>query len=160
MDGVNFIIQLRRRYGVCMLPPHGFHGPRGSGRHFIDLFREDPNVNANSVWVPWALLSALAGALVATLTKVGLRQIDPDVAVAVQAAIVVSVSWIALAADGHWRQLVQAGPRTWLCLIAAGIVTSASYVCLFRAVKLGNISRVVPVDRLSLVFAMIFGAIF
>ena len=54
-----------------MLPPHGFHGPRGSGRHFIDLFREDPNVNANSVWVPWALLSALAGALFAWLWRGG-----------------------------------------------------------------------------------------
>jgi len=117
-------------------------------------------VNANSAWIPWALLSAFAGAVLATLTKVGLKHVAPDVGLAVQAVVVVVASWIALAVTGHSYQLAELDRQAWACLLLAGAVTSASYLFLFQAVKLGDVSHVIPLDRLSLLFAIILGVVF
>jgi len=116
-------------------------------------------VDANFGWIGWALLAALAGAVLATLTKACMKQIDPEVALAVQSVLVVLISWSVLTLEGKQRQLGAMDRWGWLCLVLAGFVTSASYLCLFRAVKLGKVSQVVPVDRLSLVFAMVLGAV-
>ena len=117
-------------------------------------------MNTNVAWVPFALLSALAGAVLATLTKVGLKNVAPDVGVAVQAVVVLVVSWGVLTASGDWKQLANLDRQAWICLLMAGVVTSASYILLFQAVKLGNVSQVIPLDRLSLVFAIMLGVVF
>jgi len=117
-------------------------------------------INPHLGWIGWALLSAVAGAALATLTKAGIKHIEPAVALAVQSLFIVAISWSVLAWQGQQRQLASIDRSSWFYLILAGIVTSASYLCLFRAVKLGNVSQVIPVDRLSLVFAMILGALF
>jgi bacterial/archaeal transporter family protein len=116
-------------------------------------------VETNFAWIPWALLSALAGAILATLTKVGLKDVDPDVGLAVQSIVVLILAWSTLTLGGHFRQLADLDRQAWICLLLAGAVTSASYLFLFRAVKLGDVSHVVPVDRLSLVFAIILGVV-
>ena len=115
---------------------------------------------ANLGWIPWALLSALAGAILATLTKVGLKHVAPEVGLAVQAVIVLIAAWCALGITGNWRQLAELDRQAWMCLLLAGGVTSASYLFLFTAVKRGNVSQVVPFDRLSLLFAIILGVVF
>jgi transporter family protein len=96
----------------------------------------------------------------AALTKVGLKKVDPIVGLAIQTVVVLSIAWGTLAASGRWRELAQLDQRGWSCLLAAGIVTAVSYLFLFHAVKLGNVSQVVPLDRLSLLFAIILGATF
>jgi len=117
-------------------------------------------MSTNTAWISWALLSALAGAVLATLTKVGLKNVGPDVGMAVQAVIVFVVSWGILVITGDWRQVAVLDRQAWICLVLAGAVTSASYLFVFQAVKLGNVSQVVPIDRLSLVFAIILGVVF
>jgi transporter family protein len=121
---------------------------------------ESLNLGANFSWIPWALLSALGGAVLATLTKVGLKNVDPDVGMAIQAVVVLIASWGILTIRGDWKQLAALDRQGWTCLLLAGAVTSASYLFLFQAVKRGNVSQVVPVDRLSLVFAIILGVVF
>jgi transporter family protein len=65
-----------------------------------------------------------------------------------------------LAITGDWKQVAVLDREAWICLVLAGAVTSASYLFLFQAVKRGNVSQVVPIDRLSLVFAIILGVVF
>jgi transporter family protein len=140
-----------------------FARARGDAREdfwLLSFFAEWLSVDANFNWIPWALLSALGGAILATLTKVGLKHVDPDVGLAVQAVIMLFASWGVLAVSGHWKQLAELSRQAWICLVLAGVVTSASYLFLFHAVKLGGVSQVVPLDRLSLLFAIILGVVF
>jgi len=121
---------------------------------------ESLDLSTNLAWIPWALLSAIGGAILATLTKVGLKNVNPDVGMAVQAVVVLIASWGILATSGDWKQLAALDRQAWTCLVLAGAVTSASYLFLFQALKRGNVSQVVPVDRLSLVFAIMLGVAF
>jgi len=111
-------------------------------------------------WVIYALLAALAGALVAILTKAGMKNVDPAVALAVQSVLILLISWSAVAAQGDLGELGQIDRQAWAYLLASGVVMGASYLCIFRALRLGDAARVVPIDRLSLVFAIILGAAF
>jgi bacterial/archaeal transporter family protein len=112
------------------------------------------------MWILYALLAALAGAILATLTKVGLKSVDHSVALAVQSILILLISWSAVAVRGQLGALGGIEGRTWLLLVLAGVVTSASYLLLYRALEQGEVSRVTPLDRLSLVFAVLLGAVF
>src|SRR5262249_43354514 len=114
----------------------------------------------NMTWVIYALLAALAGALVAVLTKAGLRDGDPAVALAVQSVLILLISWGVVAVQGSLGELGQIDRRAWTYLLASGVTIGASYLFIFRALKLGDAARVVPIDRLSLVFAIALGATF
>jgi transporter family protein len=111
-------------------------------------------------WVMYALLAAFAGALVATLTKVGVKDVDPAVALAVQSVLILLISWGAVAVQGSLGELGRIDGRAWAYLLASGVMICASYLLIFRALKLGDAARVVPLDRLSLVFAIALGAVF
>src|SRR5207248_1120772 len=102
----------------------------------------------------FSLLAALAGAVLATLTKLGLKNLDPSLGLAIQSVLILVLSWGTVAVQGNLADLRGVDRRAWVYLVLAGVVTSASYLLLFRALKLGHASRVVPVDRLSLVFAI------
>jgi transporter family protein len=112
------------------------------------------------VWILYALLAAVAGATLATLTKVGLRSVDHSVALAVQSVLILLISWGAVAVRGQLGAVGGIEGKAWVYLLLAGVVTSASYLLLYRALEQGNVSRVVPLDRLSLVFAILLGAVF
>jgi bacterial/archaeal transporter family protein len=112
------------------------------------------------MWVLFSLLAALAGAVLATLTKAGLKNVDPSLGLAIQSVLILVLSWGTVAVQGNLEELRAVDRRAWVYLVLAGVVTSASYLLLFRALKLGEASRVVPVDRLSLVFAILLGAVF
>ncbi len=114
----------------------------------------------NAMWIVFSLLAALAGAALSTLTKLGLKEIDSSVGLAVQSVLILVISWGTVIAGGHLGDFGSIDRRAWAYLLLAGVVTSASYLLLFRALKLGDVSAVAPVDRLSLVFAIIFGALF
>jgi bacterial/archaeal transporter family protein len=112
------------------------------------------------MWAVYALLAALAGAVMAALTKVGLQKVDSNVGLAVQSVLILLIAWGAVAFQGKLGQFRELDHRSWTYLVTAGVVTGASSLFLYRALKLGNASRVVPLDRLSLVFAILIGAIF
>ena len=112
------------------------------------------------MWVVYALLAALAGAVMATLTKAGLKKVDSNVGLAVQSVLILLIAWGTVVFQGNLGRLGELDRRSWTYLLLAGVVTGVSSLLLYRALKLGNTSRVVPLDRLSLVFAMLLGSVF
>jgi bacterial/archaeal transporter family protein len=110
-------------------------------------------------WFVWALLSAFFAGLTAVLAKVGVQQIDSNMATAIRTVVILVFAWaVALATKNH--PLSQIGRRTWIFLILSGIATGLSWLCYFRALQLGEASQVAPVDKLSVVVAIALAAIF
>jgi transporter family protein len=110
-------------------------------------------------WLTWALLSALFAGLTAILAKVGVKDIDSNLATAIRTVVILLFAWaIALTRDvGSLRAVT---PRTWLFLVASGLATGASWLCYFRALQLGKAAQVAPIDKLSVVIAMLLAVAF
>lgn len=111
-------------------------------------------------WFVWALLSALFAALTAILAKVGVAEINPNLATAIRTTVILVITWaITLATNdkGDWTEL---HPRAWLFLIGSGLMTGLSWLCYFRALKLGDVAKVAPVDKLSVAIAIILAVLF
>ncbi len=113
-----------------------------------------------AAWLPWALGSAVFAALTAVLAKVGLEGIDPDFATLVRTVVIVAVLGAFVAATGKWRSPLELPGRSAGFLVLSALATGASWVCYFRALKLGDASRVAPVDKLSVVLVAVFAAAF
>jgi transporter family protein len=111
-------------------------------------------------WQVWALLSAVFAALTAVFAKVGVAGIHPDVATLIRTVVILIVLSVLVAAMGEASALRQASTRTWTFLVLSGLATGASWWCYFRALQLGDASRVAPLDKLSVVLVAIFGASF
>lgn len=111
-------------------------------------------------WQFWALLSACFAALTALFAKVGIENINPDLATFIRTLIIAAVLAGILAASGQFQSPATISERTYLFLLLSGLATGASWLCYFRALKLGDASRVAPVDKLSIVLVAIFAAIF
>src|SRR5262245_14175099 len=112
------------------------------------------------MWTVYALLAAFTGAVMATLTRVGLIKVDSNVGLAVQSVLILLIAWGTVAFQGNLSRLWALDRRSWIYLLLAGVASGVSSLFLYRALKLGNASRVVPVDRLSLVFAILLGSVF
>ena len=112
------------------------------------------------MWILFALLAALTAATVTTLSKAGLKDVDSSLAFAIQSILIIIVSWGVVVAQGNTAQLKDMDGRAWLFLISAGVLTAISSLLSFRALKLGEASQVNPIERLSLVFAILFAALF
>jgi transporter family protein len=110
-------------------------------------------------WFWWALLSALFAGITAILAKIGVTGIDSNLATAVRTTVILVFAWAVFFATVPARQLFQLTGRTWLFLALSGLATGASWLCYFRALQLGEASRVAPVDKLSVVFAIAFAAL-
>jgi bacterial/archaeal transporter family protein len=111
-------------------------------------------------WFAWAVLSAIFAALTAVFAKIGLQGVDSDLATLIRTAVIISVLACFVWLTGKWRNPAELGSRTWLFLTLSGLATGASWVCYFRALKLGEASKVAPVDKLSLVLVAIFAYLF
>ncbi len=118
------------------------------------------SVSAASTWLAWALLSAVFAALTAVFAKVGLEGVDSDLATLVRTAIILVVLGVFVQAAGKWRNPLDLSPRTWLFLSLSALATGASWVCYFRALKVGDASKVAPVDKLSLLLVAVFAVVF
>lgn len=110
-------------------------------------------------WLFWALLSAAFAAATALLSKAGLRNVDPDAAQLVRTAIVLAATAALVITGGSLRSVTQFTGRTWLFLTLAGLATTASWVCYFRALAVGEASRVAAVDKLSVALVAVLAAI-
>jgi transporter family protein len=113
-----------------------------------------------TTWQFWAMLSAAFAALTAIFAKVGVENINPDFATLIRTVVIVLVLAAILAAFGGAQPLNTISSRTWTFLILSALATGASWLCYFRALKLGNVSQVAPIDKLSVVLVAIFGALF
>lgn len=112
------------------------------------------------MWIAFALSGALAAAIVVVLSKAGIKNIDSSLAFAIQAVLILIVSWCVVLFQGKQAEITKIDTHTWWFLGAAGVVTTASSLLTFRALKLGDASAVSPVERLSLVFAILLAAVF
>lgn len=112
------------------------------------------------IWVVYSLLAAISAAAVVTLTKAGLKNVDPNVGFAIQAVMILIVSWSVTFWQGQTKMLAEIDGKAWAFLLAAGILTAASSLFNFRALSLGNASQVSPFSNISLIFAIIFAVVF
>jgi len=111
-------------------------------------------------WQFWALLSAAFAALTAIFAKVGVESVNSDLATFIRTVVILVVLGGILVALGEFRALPSVSGRTWAFLALSGLATGASWVCYFRALKLGNASQVAPIDKLSVVLVAVFGVLF
>jgi transporter family protein len=118
------------------------------------------NLDTFPSWLLWALLSAVFAALTAIFAKIGVENINSDLATLIRTVVVlVSLAMILFATD-QFRQTGPISTKTWLFLVLSGLGTGASWLCYFRALKLGPASMVAPIDKLSVVLVALFGVAF
>jgi transporter family protein len=115
---------------------------------------------ATAAWLPWALGSAIFAAMTAILAKIGLEGIDSDFATLVRTVVIVFVLGAFVALAGKWRNPLALPHRSLLFLSLSALATGASWVCYFRALKIGEASKVAPVDKLSVVLVALFAVAF
>lgn len=113
-----------------------------------------------SSWTVWALLSAAFAALTAIFAKVGVEGVGSDFATFIRTLVVVGALLLILTVGGQWQSPGSISGKTWLFLVLSGLATGASWLCYFRALKLGDVSRVAPIDKLSVVFVAVFSVLF
>ena len=112
-------------------------------------------------WIFWALLSAFFAGLTAVLAKIGVTGVDSNLATALRTTVVLVFAWsVAFCANSKaMAALSRLSHRAWIFLVLSGVATGLSWLCYFRALQLGEASRVAPVDKLSVVFAILFAAV-
>ena len=116
------------------------------------------NSTVFSTWQLWAVLSAIFAALTAIFAKTGVANINSDLATFIRTCVILLTLALIVYATGQFENPTSISPRTYLFLVLSGLATGASWLCYFRALKLGNASQVAP-DKLSVVLVAIFGAL-
>ena len=111
-------------------------------------------------WQFWALFSAAFAALTAIFAKIGIENINSDFATFIRTVVILCVLGALLAGTGQWQPLDSVSGRTYLFLVLSGLATGGSWLCYFRALKLGDAARVAPIDKLSVVLVAVFATIF
>lgn len=112
------------------------------------------------MWIAFAFGSALFSGLTAILAKCGIRKTDSTVATAVRTVVVLVFSWIMAAISGKISTIGALSAKTWVFLVLSGLATGASWLCYFHALQIGDVNKVVPVDKSSTVLTMILALIF
>ena len=111
-------------------------------------------------WQFWALLSATFAALTAIFAKVGVEQVNSDFATFVRTIVILLVLGAILVGTGQWQPPMSVSGRTYVFLLLSGLATGGSWLCYFRALKIGDAARVAPIDKLSVVLVAVFGVLF
>jgi transporter family protein len=111
-------------------------------------------------WLTWSLLSAVFAGATAVLAKIGVSGVDSNFATAIRTTVILLFIWIIASFNRSAWSLTMISRRTWLFLVLSGIATGLSWLFYFRALQLGEASRVAPMDKLSVIFAILFAAIF
>ena len=107
------------------------------------------------MWFLYALGSAVFAALTSILAKIGIEGVNSTLATALRTVVVLGMSWVMVFVSGAQSGLPDIGRRSWLFLVLSGLATGASWLCYYKALQLGEASKVVPVDKLSVVFTLI-----
>lgn len=118
------------------------------------------NIMKENLWLVCAILSAVFAALTAVLAKVGIRDIDSNLATAIRTIVVLVMAWGMVFLTHAQSGLGSISSRNWLFLILSGLATGASWLCYFYAIKHGVVSKVVPIDKCSLVLTILFAVLF
>lgn len=111
-------------------------------------------------WQFWALMSAIFAALTAVFAKVGIQGINSDFATLVRTLVIIGALCVFLTVTGQWQKPGEISGKSWVFLVLSGLATGASWLAYFRALQIGDASRVAPVDKLSVVLVALFAALF
>lgn len=112
------------------------------------------------MWFVFALLSAVFAALTSILAKIGIDGVNSNLATAIRTVVVVLMAWGMVFLTNTQSGIAQIGRKSWLFLILSGLATGASWLCYYRALQLGDASKVVPIDKLSVVITLILAFLF
>lgn len=112
------------------------------------------------MWWIFALLSAVFAALTSILAKVGIEDVDSTLATAIRTVAVVGMSWLMVFITNTQSGISSISKKSWIFLILSGLATGASWLCYYKAIQMGDVSKVVPIDKLSVLFTLILAFIF
>ena len=107
------------------------------------------------MWAFYAILSAIFAALTAILAKVGLENVNSNLATAIRTVVVLFLAWIIVFATGRHNEITNIGVKSFIFLILSGLATGLSWLCYYKALQIGEAAKVIPVDKLSLVIGML-----
>lgn len=112
------------------------------------------------MWFVFAILSAIFAALTSILAKIGIEGVNSNLATAVRTIVVVLMAWFMVFITGNQNGIVDINKKSWIFLILSGLATGASWLCYYKALQLGETSKVVPIDKLSIVITIVLAFIF
>ena len=112
------------------------------------------------MWTIFAILSAIFAALTSILAKIGIEGVNSNLATAVRTIVVVLMAWFMVFITGNQNGIIDISKKSWIFLILSGLATGASWLCYYKALQLGEASKVVPIDKLSIVITIILAFIF
>lgn len=112
------------------------------------------------MWFAFALLSAIFAALTSVLAKVGIDGVNSNLATAIRTMVVVAMAWGMVFLTNTQGGISEISRKSWLFLILSGLATGASWLCYYRAIQIGEVSKVVPIDKLSVVITLVMAAVF
>ena len=112
------------------------------------------------MWFVFAILSSIFAALTSILAKIGIEGVNSNLATAVRTIVVVLMAWFMVFITGNQNGIVDVSKKSWIFLILSGLATGASWLCYYKALQLGEASKVVPIDKLSIVITIILAFIF
>ena len=111
-------------------------------------------------WFIWALLSAFFAGLTAVFAKVGVTSINSNLATAIRTSIILVITWGIALASSRIDELVHVPKRSWVFLVLSALATGLSWLCYFRALQMGEVAQVAPIDKLSVVIAIVISVLF
>ena len=112
------------------------------------------------MWAIFAILSAVFAALTSILAKIGIEGVNSNLATAVRTVVIVFMAWLMVFITGNQNGIMDISKKSWLFLILSGLATGASWLCYYKALQLGEASKVVPIDKLSIVITIILAFVF
>lgn len=112
------------------------------------------------LWALFAVLSAVFAALTSILAKIGIENVDSNLATAVRTVVVVAMSWLMVFITNAQSGLTNISKKSWIFLILSGLATGASWLCYYKAIQMGEVSKVVPIDKMSVVITFILAVVF
>ena len=107
------------------------------------------------MWIVFALLSAVFAALTSIFAKIGIESVNSNLATAIRTVVVLVMAWLIVFATGKHQQIVDISTKSWIFLVLSGLATGLSWLCYFYALQIGEASKVVPVDKFSVVITMV-----
>ena len=112
------------------------------------------------MWLIFAILSSVFAALTSILAKIGIDGINSNLATAIRTAVVLALSWLMVFVTGVQSGISEINKRNWMFLILSGLATGASWLCYYKALQIGEASKVIPIDKMSVVLTLILAFIF
>lgn len=112
------------------------------------------------MWLLFAILSAVFAALTSILAKVGIDGVNSDLATAIRTVVVVAMSWAMVFITNAQSGISEISKKSWIFLILSGLATGLSWLCYYRAIQMGEVSKVVPIDKLSVIITLVLSFVF